>query len=346
MLNTLVAPPTGTVRQNGDGRTRDPRGIPIVEQLLYCGAEARIPEPDGPAEGDGEVGDLGTTTTRRRHSPRDTGKAVSAKNGNPDTSEAAMPVGAQAVGRALAVLGLLTRNTQGVPVTRIAEELELTPGTAHRLVRALLAEGYVARDPAADSFYLGNTAILLGQAAQRALGVERARTMLEHLNAETDESINLVIRHGDQSLIIMRIQSTLPLRFEQHPGDRYPLYSTASGKAILAFAEDRDEYLKSLPKRLSPLTPSTLKTPASLASELRAIQQRGYSIDNEEAFEGVLCVAAPVLGPSGAAHAAVGIQAPMVRMRGDRVADLGARVAEVASQVATVIPPEAMIWKH
>jgi IclR family acetate operon transcriptional repressor len=244
----------------------------------------------------------------------------------------------------LAVLRLLSRDTEGLPVARIAEELDLAVGTAHRLVRALLAEGYLARGSASDTVHLGTTALLLGQAAQRALGVDRARPLLERLASETNESVNLVVRHGDESLIIMRVQSTLPLRFEQRPGDRYPLYATASGKAILAFSENLDDYISRLPDRLSQLTAHTHHTAETLVGELDEIRQRGYSIDNEEAFEGVRCVAAPVLHAARHAHAAVGIQAPLVRMRDDRVVELGARVIGIADEVAKVIPAEATAW--
>ncbi len=279
----------------------------------------------------------------KRGRVRTTGKnpAVS-RDGASETSKIAMPNGAQAVGRALAVLRLLVKDTAGLSATRIAEELDLTPGTAHRLVRALLAEGYVAHDRILDRYYLGSSAIVLGQAAQRALGVDRARPLLEQLSAETSESVNLVIRDGNSSLIILRFLSPQPLRFEQHPGDRYPLYATASGKAILAFSDDAATYLSRLPNRLEPLTDNTLKTPAALARDLNDIRNRGYSIDNEEAFEGVRCVGAPVLDTNGRANAAVVVQAPVVRMKDARVTELGDRVIEVARQVAQVVPPEGL----
>jgi IclR family acetate operon transcriptional repressor len=95
-----------------------------------------------------------------------------------------------------------------------------------------------------------STAILWGQAGQHAFGLDRALPILERVNAETGESVNLVVREGGESVVIMRVQSTLPLRFEQRPGARFPLYTTASGKAILAFSPDAEAYVKSLPRKL------------------------------------------------------------------------------------------------
>ncbi|MEV0603800.1 IclR family transcriptional regulator [Streptomyces sp. NPDC050315] len=253
----------------------------------------------------------------------------------PDT-----PAGTQAIGRAMAVLRLFIEAEGDVQVTEIVQRLGLTPGTAHRVVGALAAEGFLSRNPATEGYYLGSTAILLGQAAQRALGADRAMPLLKQLNEETNESVNLVVRDGGESVVVMRVQSTLPLRFEQHPGARFPLYSTASGKAMMAFAEDVDDYLAALPGRLAAVTPNTVRTPGEFAAELERTRERGFSIDNEENVEGVRCIGAPVLGAGGHAHAAVVIQVPAVRLPDTRVRELAPRLKEIAAQVAQVVPSE------
>jgi IclR family acetate operon transcriptional repressor len=246
------------------------------------------------------------------------------------------------VGRALAVLRLLIDAEGDVQVAEIGNRLGLTPGTAHRIVGALAAEGFLARNPATDGYYLGSTAILLGQAAQRALGADRAMPLLRQLNEETLESVNLVVRDGAESVVIMRVQSTLPLRFEQRPGARFPLYSTASGKAIMAFAakEEADAYVSGLPERLPAVTAHTLGTPAELLAELDRTRERGYSVDDEENVLGVRCVGAPVRDERGRAHAAVVIQVPGVRLPDERVRELAPRLIETAGQVAAVLPAD------
>lgn len=242
------------------------------------------------------------------------------------------------MGRALAVLRLLAGSPNELSGTTIANTLQLSSGTAHRLIRALIADGLVARNPASDGYYLGSGAVLLGQAAQRGFGIDKALPTLERLNAETDESVNLSIRQGDESVVMMRVQSTLPLRFEQHTGARFPLYSTASGKAVLAFSPDADRYLDSLPAKLAKVTPYSLHTRADLAEQLAEIRERGYSIDEQENIEGVRCVGAPVLGPEQHAQAALVIQAPTVRMPKSRVHALGKQVIRAAKEISQFVP--------
>lgn len=248
------------------------------------------------------------------------------------------PAGTQAIGRALAVLRTLAASPTELEASALATELDLSAGTTKRILGALIAESLIAQNPKTGRYYLASGAILLGQAAQRGFGLDKALPVLEELNAETSESVNLVVREGPESVVMMRVQSTLPLRFEQHPGARFPLYSTASGKAMLTYSPDAEEYVASLPDRLPPLTDNTLPTPDRLAVQLKQTRERGYSIDDEENVAGVSCVGAPVLDAYGRAQAAITVQVPTVRMPKRRILELGERVQLAAKEVARFVP--------
>ncbi|MBB1156171.1 MULTISPECIES: IclR family transcriptional regulator [Amycolatopsis] len=252
------------------------------------------------------------------------------------------PAGTQAIRRALGILRLLMDEDGELTLSAIARKLDLTPGTTHRVVRALSADGLVAHNPRTDSYHLGPGSILLGQAAQRVHGLQLALPVIQRINADTGESVNITIREGNESVVLLRAQSTLPLRFEQHPGARFPLYATASGKAMLANSLDAESYLASLPEQLPALTPHTLATRDALAVELAETRDRGYSIDNEENVAGVRCVGAGVLDDRGLARAAVVIQVPTVRLPEDRVAELGALAIDAAKEIAPFLPPDRL----
>ncbi|GLY66357.1 IclR family transcriptional regulator [Amycolatopsis taiwanensis] len=252
------------------------------------------------------------------------------------------PAGTQAIRRALSVLRLLRDEGGELSLSAIARRLGLTPGTTHRVVGALSVDGFVTHNPHTDCYHLGAGAILLGQAAQRVHGLERALPIIEGVKAETGESVNITIRDNSESVVLLRAQSTLPLRFEQHPGARFPLYATASGKAILAYSLDVEAYLASLPEQLPPLTTNTLATRDDLALALTETRDRGYSVDDEENVAGVRCVGAGVLDDQGLARAAVVIQVPTVRLPDDRIPELGARAVAAAREVAQFLPPDRL----
>lgn len=250
----------------------------------------------------------------------------------------APPAGTQAVGRALSVLRLLSELPNELSISEISERLGLSSGTANRIIRALAAERLVARNPQTESYFLGSGAVLLGQAAQRGFGLDKMMPILKRLNKETEESVNLSIRDDHESVVMMRVQSTLPLRFEQHTGARFPLYSTASGKAILAFSPNAAEYFGTLPAQLKKVTRHSLGTRSSFERAIQQTRERGFSIDEQENVEGVLSVGAPVLDVSGNAQAAIVIQVPAVRMPGSRVKELGQKIMVAAQEASRFVP--------
>lgn len=252
----------------------------------------------------------------------------------------APPAGTQAVGRALSVLRLLSESRTELSISEVAEKLGLSSGTANRIIRALTAERLVARNPQTESYFLGSGAVLLGQAAQRGFGLDKMLPILKRLNQETEESVNLSIRDSRESVVMLRVQSTLPLRFEQHTGARFPLYSTASGKAILAFSPNAEAYLATLPTRLDKVTPHSLGTRRDLELAIQETRERGFSIDEQENVEGVRSVGAPILDESGIAQAAIVIQVPAVRMPASRVNDLGKRIIIAAQEASSFVPPD------
>lgn len=205
-------------------------------------------------------------------------------------------------------------------------------------MKALAAERLVARNPQTESYFLGSGAVLLGQAAQRGFGMDKMLPILKRLNQETEESVNLSIRESQESVVVLRVQSTLPLRFEQHPGARFPLYTTASGKAILAFSPNASDYLGTLPNRLVKVTPHSLETRRDLELVLHETRERGFSIDEQENVDGVRSVGAPVLDSNGNAQAAIVIQVPAVRMPITRIDELGQRIMVAAREASNFVP--------
>lgn len=258
------------------------------------------------------------------------GAEMAARTGNDRT------LGAQTVVRALAVLGLLREAPSEVGVTEVARSLSLNTSTAHRILRALVAEGYVSQNPESDRYRLGREAFLLGLAAERKLGFAAVTPILERLRDLTGESTNMVVRDGAQGLVVLRVESEQPLRFTQPAGTRIPLYCTSSGKALLAFAPEVTTGLEEL--ELVRRTPVTTTSRAKLLRELKAIREVGYSVNRGERIPGVYGVAAPILDPDGTSAGAVAVQGPAVRVSEERIPELGELVVEFAAEVKATLP--------
>ncbi|HLH59967.1 MAG TPA: IclR family transcriptional regulator [Streptosporangiaceae bacterium] len=261
----------------------------------------------------------------------------SARQQPPSLTVSEQVAGTQTIARSLSVLRLLRDAEDDLGVTEIARALGLNASTTHRILKALVAAGYVAQNRHSERYRLGREAFLLGHAARRTLGLDAAMPLLERLAEDTGESVNLVIRDGESALVVLRVESKQPLRFTQPVGTRIPLYCTSSGKALLAFAGDiRAEVARiGTPRRL---TPATITSPDDLLGDLAETRERGFSVNRAERLPGVCGIAAPVLDVDGRAIAALAVQGPQVRITDDRIPALGAMVTETAEAVRAAMP--------
>ncbi len=246
--------------------------------------------------------------------------------------------GTQAIARTLAVLAAFRQEDRDLGISELAERLSLSASTVHRIVRALAAEGYLAQNEETERYYLGRASVLLGQAANRRLGLHQAHSVLERVSLETGESVNLGVREGHEMVVVIRVESKHPLRFSQEPGSRLPVHASAMGKATLSRSPAPADEVAGLPLPLESLTPHTIVSPDKLLRELDQIRNRGYSLDLEEAIMGVRCVAAPVVSPHAGVLGAVAIQAPAVRMPRPRLKMLTPLAIAAADEIAQTIP--------
>jgi IclR family acetate operon transcriptional repressor len=243
----------------------------------------------------------------------------------------------QSVLKALAVLRAL-RNAEGeLGVAEISRTVGLPMTTVHRILRTLLVAGYVVQDRTTDRYHLGREAYLLGRSVANTLGFDAALPLLERLAEETGESVNLVVRDADQGLVVLRIESSQPLRFTQPVGTKIPLYCTSSGKVLLAFSEDPEAEVRSLGP-LERFTPTTITEPAALLRELKLIRERSLSVNRSERIPGVRGVAAPVLGADGIAVAGLAVQGPEFRLPDRRINEIAGLVVDTAQAIASALP--------
>lgn len=241
------------------------------------------------------------------------------------------PSGTQAIDRALDVLSsFVDHPEQGI--TDIAERTALKPSTVHRIVRALVTSGYLEQRKDTDAYRFGHAALVLGQSAREALGFDLAIPILEQLGGETGESINMGVRDGNEVVVVLRVESVQPLRFDQPAGSRIALHCSSMGKSLMAFGDDN---IDALP--LSKITPTTITTKSALRSELNDIRGRGFSFDHEESIPGVSCVGAPVLDADGRAVAAIAVQAPTVRMTQERQLAIGRRLIQATAEISSAM---------
>jgi len=187
----------------------------------------------------------------------------------------------------------------------------------HRLLRTLESGGFLERSgtayrPGPESFRLGR---LLTAATPDLAFPACARATLERLAAATGETVMLseLSERGTESVYVEVIESSAELRFTMRPGNRRPLYSVASGKAMLAFlpADAQESYAAQADFiAFTPHTTSRDALPATLAG----IRRTGIAVDSHGMVEGVAAMASPVFDADGVPFAAVSVAGPSGRI--------------------------------
>lgn len=255
----------------------------------------------------------------------------------PSSDRGQVRSGTQSIERAIAVLECLRLSDRPLGLSEIANDVDLTMSTTHRLLRALVKASYVEQDQSTELYRLGIGIAVLGQRAIESSGYQLARPVLAALSERSGESASLAVRRGAEVVVIDRVMGPAPLRFDHPTGAELAAYASAMGKALLAFSSSSvDAEIGQIPS-LEQFTAHTITDRDVLAAELAATAARGYAVNLEERYDGVSGVAAPVLSARGRAHAAIGLQGPSIRLTPTRLDELAPLVQDAAAEVASLV---------
>jgi DNA-binding IclR family transcriptional regulator len=219
------------------------------------------------------------------------------------------------------------------PIAGLVAASGLPRATVLRLLEALVAHGVMLAD-GSGAYHLGPRLASWGQGFLRGLDVRReAEDLMAALTARTRETCFLGIREGDRVLYVAKADSPQAVRPAAVVGSTNPLYCTAMGKILLAYA-DEETVARCLRGPLTARTANTITEPARIAAELARTRERGHSIDDIENEDGVRCVAAPVRDQSGEVVAAMSVAAPAYRLALEDVPGVAAQVCEAAATLS------------
>ncbi len=240
----------------------------------------------------------------------------------------------QSLVRALGIVNRLAGADDGIGLSELAQQVGLSPSTAHRLLTTLEQERYVHFDAERRLWSVGVQAFVAGSAFLKTRSLAgTARPHMRALMELTEETVNLAVEDRLEAVYLSQVECRQMMRAFARPGGRVPLHCSSVGKALLSVLPD-SEIRKVLNRRgLPQVTSKTLHTKASLRSDLAAARQRGYAIDNEEHAVGLRCVAAVVFNENAEAIGAVSVSGPMARISDARIPLLGHSVRATADAI-------------
>lgn len=239
-----------------------------------------------------------------------------------------------ALRRAVMILDLVARaNTTMVPAD-IARALSIPKSTAHGLLGVMIELNLLTKS--------ANGAIRLGPyplhwANSILADMDIVSAFQEHLSKDTPLAkytlTMTVLDQGDVVYVGCR-NSDRPMGLTFRIGMRLPAAFTATGKMLLSEIAASDllsMYSDGLP---APMTAQSVSNFEQLRLELDQTRMRGYSIDNEQVREGIVCIGSAVRDYSGKAVAGIAVTLLRSEASDDYLNELGQTIKRVAETLS------------
>ncbi|MEZ5811537.1 MAG: IclR family transcriptional regulator [Rhizobiaceae bacterium] len=243
----------------------------------------------------------------------------------------------QALDRGLTLMKELARS-RGLTLTDLSGRLDMAPSSAHRILSTLQKQGFADLDDISQEWSVGIEAFRVGSAfLVRTNLVEASIRQMRRLMEETGETANLAIADGGDVVFISQVETHNPIRAFYRPGSRSPMHSSGIGKALLANAPRAEVERLVHRTGLVRHTERTCATPEALFADLDEIRRRGWSLDNEERYDGMRCVAATIFNAYGEAVAGISVSGPTVRFPDEALDGIGDKVCRAADEVTRLI---------
>ena len=224
----------------------------------------------------------------------------------------------QSVVRALDILEVIAKESDGLALSELSSRVGLNTSTCHHLISTLVARGYVLH---------------LGRSRGYALG-SKVHEMVDLALGESDPSellkddlrlLGSQIGHGVQLAVLAETSLLTKLRFPAPDSDAAALepdellklralHATATGKAIMAWLPEIELVRVISANGLTRYTGKTLTTLSGLIENLRLVRRYGYSIDDEELKDGVVCIGAALRDSGGAIVGSISMTATSDKM--------------------------------
>ncbi|CCV08528.1 Transcriptional regulator, IclR family [Mesorhizobium metallidurans STM 2683] len=236
-----------------------------------------------------------------------------------------------AVEKALDVLEFMASSAETLTQTEIAAGLGRSIHEIYRILLLLEKRSYIFRTQS-DRFRLS---LKLFELAHMHPPVNRlvecALPVMRELTANADQSCHLVVREGQNALVVLQIDSPLPMRYSVALGSHFPILETSSGAVLLAHSNraERDRIVERIV-----VAGEGQGTRAEIEARLNEVARLGYEMRASLAVEACTNISMPVRDHTGAVIAALTVPLlPQKAARFDRetVFELARAAAEKIS---------------
>jgi DNA-binding IclR family transcriptional regulator len=200
---------------------------------------------------------------------------------------------APAISRAAAIMRLLGKSDSPLGLQAIARSLELVPSTCLYVLRALVAEEFVAFDPDTKRYSLEAGVLSLArQWLRRDQFTDVAQPTLDGISKQFDVTMLGVHIVGLEHIIVVATsQAGSNFQISAQIGSRFPSLISATGRCLAAFGNYSEEEIKTRFETLRWDDPPSYEV---WLEQVERTRSQGFAIDDGNYISGVTVLAAPV----------------------------------------------------
>lgn len=238
------------------------------------------------------------------------------------------------ISKALDLIELLSER-ESASLIELVDLLQQPKSSLYRIILTLENKGFISRSDEDGKYCLGYkhltiTKNLLEKNTLRSSAVPEMNALVGLYG----DTVNLGVLAEDQVLYLEIIEGTYALRMTDRVGSKAPIYATAMGKVIAAYAKDHTR--SSLIERLTmePITPYTITDKKQLAEQLEQIRVQGYAVDNQEIVEGARCVAAPIFDMFDQLVGSISLSGAIHRFSDEKLPEMAETVRKSAINIS------------
>lgn len=243
--------------------------------------------------------------------------------------------------RAMQVIAELARSREGLTLAQLSTQLAVPKSSLFSLLRTLDSGGYV--DSSAGLYRLGQEAFALGALVTGSRPFpDNLRPLLSRLHHQCGETVLIAVPSDNWTEVVYvdLIESENSLRFKVAVGSRDPIYCTALGLAMLAFAppDVQQRYVERI--QLKRVTDGTITSKAELIRVLAQVKSRALAISSG-INENVTAISAPVFDAGGQVVAGVALAGLTVNVmrREAKLSEVVRRTGAAMSRTLGYAPP-------
>jgi DNA-binding IclR family transcriptional regulator len=241
----------------------------------------------------------------------------------------------RAIERAIQILNCFSFYQKEHTMKDLAKMTNLSKSTVFRLLQTLEKNKFIFRDPSSNKYSLGMKLFELGGIIFSTLSLRKAASrFLDQLETKVNHIVLLGILEEGELVYIDRREGNDPFTFTSEIGKRRPPHFGMLGKTLMAFlSEDEiDDLLKRYP--LQKYASRSITNPKKFKTSLKEIRGKGYICEYNEAWEGVIGIAAPIRNYLGKVVAAVGTALTALNARSQEVKQTTHLITETAQRIS------------